>query len=68
MKASTQFRSELNLESEKFIFDCGWSESKERIIKLLEDQLGNTRPVERNSIGVYDGLSHAIELIKGETE
>ena len=40
---------------------------RNRIIELLENELGDMRPVEPHSVGVYDGLDHAIELIKGET-
>jgi len=40
---------------------------RERIIKLLENELGDMRPVESHSVGVYDGLNHAVELIKEKT-
>jgi hypothetical protein len=39
---------------------------RERIVELLQDELGDMRPVGTHSIGVYDGLDHAIALIKGE--
>ena len=39
---------------------------RQRIIELLENELGDMRPVESHSIGVYDGLDHAIALIRGD--
>jgi len=65
MKTSPQFRSELNLESEKFIYDCGWNDSKDHIIELLEnlayiDDGGQEM--------ITESKRELIELIKGETK
>jgi hypothetical protein len=48
-------------------FKNGRTYEQERIIQLLENELGDMRPVESHSVGVYDGVSHAIELIKEKT-
>jgi hypothetical protein len=54
----------------KTTMDClarGRNEERSRIVNLLEKEIGDMRPIESHSIGVYDGLNHAIELIKEET-
>jgi hypothetical protein len=48
-------------------FRNGRAYEQERIIRLLENELGDMRPVESHSVGVYDGLNHAVELIKEKT-
>lgn len=47
-------------------FKAGMVWREIEIIKLLENALGDMRPIDKHSVGVYDGIEHAIALIKGE--
>jgi hypothetical protein len=54
----------------KTSIDCierGKITERKRIIKLLESELGDMKPIGSHSVGVYDGISHAIEVISEET-
>lgn len=48
---------------ERQCYHWGWADNEERIIKLLESQLG---AYESRSVTMDDGLKCAIALIKGE--
>jgi hypothetical protein len=44
-------------------FKAGMAWREIEIIKLLENALGDMRPIDKHSVGVYDGIEHAIALI-----
>lgn len=61
-----QFRNELNLKSERFIYDCGWNDSEERIIKLLDDWKCGHPDCDGDKTEVCYPKHYLIERIKGK--
>ncbi len=51
-------------EWERQCYDWGWEDAEERIIKVLEDSVGEN--VDHCEWGTHLFLDNAIELIKGE--
>jgi hypothetical protein len=67
----TPTRDSLRLESDKLVYDWGWIDCEERIIKLLEQRatlMGKCKDTECVCRQSAIDFEYAIELIKGQEE
>lgn len=64
----TPTRDSLRLESDKLVYDWGWIDCEERIIKLLENKMFEDKRLWSKDFakGAKWAIKETVELIKGE--